>query len=67
MFNCAFQAKKHGAQPVDASSREAHSSKKKDKGHFQSGGYKLGDSNSSPSEYVKGKESNDATQEPVCK
>jgi len=58
------EAKKHGAQPVDASSRESHSSKKKAKDNFQSGGYKLGDSSSTASEYVQGRKSKEESQDP---
>lgn len=60
------EAKKHGAQPVDASSRQAHSSNKKENTSFQSGGYKLGDSSGTASEYVQGNKSNDdSSQEPM--
>lgn len=58
------EAKKHGAQPVDASAREANSSKKK-KQSFQSGGYKLGDSSSSASEYVPQANQSQSNPEPV--
>jgi len=58
------EAKKHGAQPVDASAREAHSSKKQKK-TFQSGGYKLGDSSTSASEYVPQQNQNDSNPEPM--
>jgi len=56
-----FQAKKHGAQSIDASARDAGKSGDSRPKYFGGGGYKLGESNES-SEFVPGAEESEETR-----